>query len=177
MTTGVLDSQARALGWITQFLSARQIPFQAVGGLAARAYGASRPLVDLDFYVPSRYLGALAAAIAQDNGASVVRSPEPYQDAAWNLTFLAVEYGGQRIELGGADGARYFDRATGEWREAAIDFSRSVSRTVLGYELPCMPLAELLAYKRVLDREVDRFDLAELEGRAEFPALSSRDDG
>ena len=45
-------SISRALAWITDSLCRHDVPYQAVGGLAARAYGAHRSLVDIDFYVP-----------------------------------------------------------------------------------------------------------------------------
>ena len=155
-----------ALRWIVDLLEAREIPFQAVGGLAARAYGAARPLADLDFYVPTARLPEIAAAAAADPAATIVRAPDPYRDVSWDLAFMALDYDGQRVELGGADGARYFDRLAGCWREAAVDFAASVPRTVLGVVVPVMPLASLAAYKRALDRDVDRLDLAELDAAA-----------
>lgn len=75
---------------------------------------------------------------------------------------MTLEYQGQRIEIGGADGARYFDRRAGQWREAGIRFDASTERTIFGIVLPVMPLDQLLGYKRQLDREVDRQDVAEM---------------
>jgi hypothetical protein len=48
------------------------------------------------------------------------------------------------------------------WREARIDFDLSVERSVAGVRVPVMPLEQLIDYKRRLDREVDRLDIAEL---------------
>ena len=169
MTTTIADRQAAALRWIVDLLDARAVPFQAVGGLAARAYGATRPLVDLDFYVPTARLPEIAASAVATPIVQVARALAPYCDAAWDLTFVALDYAGQRIELGGADEARYFDRGCGCWRPAAIDFTASRRQIVLGVVIPVMPLAELLAYKRALDRPVDRLDLAQLT-----PVLESR---
>ena len=166
-----MDAHAAALHWIADLLERLRVPYQAVGGLAARAYGASRPLVHLDFYIPTARLPELLAAAESDPAARVVRAPAPYRDAAWDLTFLALEYGGQRVELGGADEARYFDAVRGRWCPAAIDFAASVPRAVLGRVVPVMPRAELIAYKRALDRGVDRRDLADLEAAvADRPA-------
>jgi hypothetical protein len=148
----------QGLRWIVELLQRLKVPFQAVGGLAATAYGARRPLADLDFYVPTGRLEEVAASAA----AHVVRPPMRFQDESWDLTFMTLGYHGSRIELGGADSARYFDRRAGEWREARIDFDLSVERTVLGVRVPVIPLEQLIDYKRRLDREVDRLDVAKL---------------
>jgi hypothetical protein len=92
----------------------------------------------------------------------LTRKPLHYQDDAWDIIFAQLVYAGQKIELGGAEGARFFDRNAGEWVEQRIDFSRSRWLEVLGVQVPVMPKEELIAYKRKLDREVDRLDLAEI---------------
>jgi hypothetical protein len=101
-----MNSDRQALRWIVELLQRLEVPFQAVGGLAARAYGARRPLLDLDFYVPNARLADIAAEAAPH----VVRAPEPYRDSSWNLVFMKLVYGGCEIELGGADDAQFFDR-------------------------------------------------------------------
>lgn len=148
-----------ALRWIVGLLRQLDVPFQAVGGLAARAYGAERPLADLDFYVPTDRLLEIAAAAS----AHVVRAPAPHRDEDWELTFMKLEYDGREIELGGADGARYFDRSAQRWRDAEIDFSRSVEVAVLGVRVPTMPPDQLLRYKSALDRDVDRQDIEQMK--------------
>ena len=69
------------------------VPYQAVGGLAANAYGAKRPPADLDFYVPTRRLEEVAESAA----ACVVRVPAHYQDESWDLTFMKLEYHGRQL--------------------------------------------------------------------------------
>jgi hypothetical protein len=52
---------SQALNWIVSLLNRHHIPYQIVGGLAAKAYGARRALVDIDMYVPlEQAAGALA---------------------------------------------------------------------------------------------------------------------
>jgi hypothetical protein len=153
-----MSSPARALAWIVELLRDLDVPFQVVGGLAARAYGADRPLVDLDFYVPTNRLGDVAASASPH----LVRAPAHHADDDWDIIFMALEHNGCRIELGGADDARYFDRRADRWVDVDIDYDAAVEREVCGLTLPIMPLDELIAYKRALDRAVDRQDLAQI---------------
>jgi hypothetical protein len=152
MTSGF----GHALRWIIALLDRLGVPYQAVGGLAARAYGADRPLADLDFYVPTDRLPDVAAAAAS----RVVRPPSHHRDESWDVTFMKLKYHGCDIELGGADEARYFDRREGGWRSACIDFATSVDVVIMGVTTPTMPYEQLVDYKRALDRPVDREDLA-----------------
>jgi hypothetical protein len=65
---------------------------QAVGGLAARAYGATRPLVDLDFYVRAEDLPRVLGRA----GDSWVWGPEHFKDENWDLTVAKLEKHGGR---------------------------------------------------------------------------------
>lgn len=151
--------ETRALNWIFDLLRELDVPLQAVGGLAARTYGAKRPLVDFDFYVPTWALEKVAEAASE----YVVREPRHHRGDYWDIMFMTLEYEGQKIELGGADGARYHDRVRGLWEDAAVDFGSSVRREVFGIEIPVMPFDQLASYKQGLDRDVDRRDLREME--------------
>jgi hypothetical protein len=153
-----MNEQAAALRWIVRVLQRLSVPFQAVGGLAARAYGARRPLHDLDFYVPTDRLGDVAEAVA----AHVTRPPTPHRDENWDLVFMKLEYDGCVIELGGADGAQYFDQRAQCWRTADIDFESSVEMAILGIRVPTMPLDQLRQYKTALDRDVDQKDVQQM---------------
>jgi gamma-glutamylcyclotransferase (GGCT)/AIG2-like uncharacterized protein YtfP len=137
-----------------------EIPTQAVGGLAVRAWGGSRPLVDLDFYVPDRCLRDAARSLAD----WAVGEPHRIRCAHWDLTVLLLDVDGRRVELGGADTGRYRDAASGRWCPAAVDFSAGVAHAVLGVPVTVMALAPLVTYKSALQREVDLVDLHELTG-------------
>lgn len=154
-----MPDPAIALAWVVDLLQRHRVPFQLVGGLAARAYGATRPLADLDFYIPMKRFAELLPEISPN----VIWGPEHYRDANWDITFVKVSYAGQPIELGDSDEARFFDRAAGVWRRQEIAFSRSVWRDVMGVRVPVIPHSELIAYKRQLGREVDRLDLREID--------------
>lgn len=154
-----MPDTAAALAWIVDLMNSRGIPFQAVGGLAAHAYGATRPIIDLDFYIPMQRYPEIEAELAP----YLTRSPMHHRDEAWDLAFLQLVYAGQKIELGGVEDARYFDRTSGAWMPQNIDFSRSVWAELFAVQVPVMPLVELITYKRRLGREVDCQDLAQIQ--------------
>ena len=57
MKNGGTNREARqraayALTWIVESLGRPNVPYQMVGGLAAEAYGAYRPVADIEIYVP-----------------------------------------------------------------------------------------------------------------------------
>ncbi len=148
-----------ALAWIVGLLNRAGIPFQVVGGVAAAAYGARRDLGDIDLSVPAAHLPSLMRLAGPDR---IIKEPWRHRDEAWDLILMALEHGGQRIEVGVADAARYRERASGAWHDASIDVGTSMPRVVWGIEVPVMPRAQLIDCKRRLDREVDRRDLAEM---------------
>jgi hypothetical protein len=154
-----MGDTARALAWIVHTPRQHQIPFQAVGGLAARAYGATRPIIDLDFYIAMERFDDLRTSVAP----FIRWGPQYYRDNSWDITFVKLEYAEQKIELGGVTNAMFFNRQANQWVAQVIDFHRSVLIEVLGTVVPVMPKAELIAYKRMLDRPVDQADIAEME--------------
>ena len=87
---------SKALNWIVSLLNRHQVPYQIVGGLAAQAYGARRPLVDIDLYIP---LDRAQAAL-EEMRPYQVRQPLPHLSAAWDLVYLALEVQGVLIEIG-----------------------------------------------------------------------------
>lgn len=151
---------AEALEWISVRLDELGIPFQVAGGLAAIAHGASRPLNDIDIYVPEGSLSVLRTELADHHS----HGPERYRDEQWDCYFMEVDYAGEEIELAEADRTRYRRDADAPWHDAGVDFEKSARRVAFGVEMPVMPLEELLDYKRRIGREVDREDVDELTG-------------
>ena len=86
---------AEALRWISEVRARTGAQYQVVGGLAARAYGATRPLIDLDFYVPAQDLPRVLASVRD----SWVWGPEHFRDENWDLTFAKLKKHGVQIEL------------------------------------------------------------------------------
>lgn len=149
---------SETLRWLVDLLREHGIQYQVVGGLAARAHGATRPLVDIDLYVPDSALPVVSTAVEP----WLKRVPTHHVDEHWDLTFLKLVFAGWEIEIAGSDSALSWDGVEGGWISAGIDFDVGVVREVEGVEIRVMPRDQLFAYKKGLGRGVDRMDLEEL---------------
>lgn len=148
-----------ALGWIVSLLDQHEVPYQIVGGLAAKAYGATRPLVDIDIYAPFEKMQDVLEEIRP----YIVREPAPHLSASWDLVYLALAYQDVYIEIGDTStNPRFYNRRDQRWVSQAIDFARSNIITLYGVEAAIMPKDELIAYKAMLEREVDHQDIQEI---------------
>ena len=147
-----------ALRWITNLLDEEGIPYQVVGGLAARAYGALRPIIDIDFYIPESGLSKLLPRVEK----YVTRHPQRYISDLFDVIFMALEFEGQEIELSIAEGAKIFNSKEKRWVSEKIDFNDSNYLEIEGVLVPVIPLDRLIRYKRILARAVDLQDIEEI---------------
>jgi hypothetical protein len=151
----------QALGWLVSLLNRYEIPYQIVGGLAAKAYGARRPLVDIDLYAP---LDRAQAALAEMRP-YVIREPLPHRSAAWDLVYMALDYQGMLIEIGdSAAKPRFYNRRDQRWEPQLIDFASANIMQLYGVTVAVMPKEELIRYKAMLNREVDHLDIQQITG-------------
>ncbi len=149
-----------ALSWLVNLLDRYAVPYQIVGGLAAHAYGATRPVVDVDLYMPFNQAQAILAEIQP----FIVRQPLPHHSDSWDLVYLALEYADVYVEIGDSSThPRFYNWIGGRWEDQRLEYDASVTAKVFGVALKVMPCEELVRYKRMLDREVDHADLAEME--------------
>ncbi len=160
-TTNDPQKIGKALRWIVSLLHRHHIPYQIVGGLAAKAYGATRPLVDIDLYVPYEQAQAGLAEIKP----YIVREPLPHHSAAWDLVYLALVYNDVYIEIGDTSSdPRFYNLRDGRWEQQIIDYDASIMMNLYSVESAVMPKDELLRYKAMLDREVDHLDIEQISG-------------
>lgn len=148
-----------ALALVVGVLDRHAVVYQVGGGLAAHAWGATRPLVDLDLWV--RFDAATAAL---DELAPRAVVPEGRtQQAQWDVALIVHEVTGCRVELMDAASRPRYRAAEGQWHELAVRLDEGVVLPVLGHPALVMPREQLAEVKRRMDREVDRLDLAALE--------------
>ncbi len=152
----------QALGWIVSLLNRYSIPYQMCGGLAAKAYGATRPLVDIDMYAALQD-APHSRPFMDEVQPYLIREFTPYLSASWDIRYFALNYQGVQIEIAESTASpRFYNHRDGRWEDQVIDFTASTLVFVYGVEVAIMPKDELLAYKSMLDREVDHVDIEQM---------------
>jgi len=149
----------KALEWIESKLHHARAPRLYCGGLAVRAYGGSRPLNDIDLFVPDAHFWPLVDAL----GAYIRKPALRQREAGWELTYAQFVYDGIKIEIGSDDHPRIQDGMTGDWGVLDIDYAAAEQRTYAGCTIPLMARRQLIAYKRTLRRDVDLIDVSQID--------------
>ena len=154
-----MKDSAAALKWIVEELEHRDIPFALVGGVAANAYGTTRPLNDIDIDVPEEFLPVLARELEPFK----TFGPERSISDCFDCQLLGFSYKGQEIELSGAENLFIKDTSSKKWVSWPTDLSKVERRTILGLNVPVMARKQLIEYKRLAGRDTDLMDVSELE--------------
>lgn len=148
-----------AFKWIVALLQKHSIPFQISGGFAARLYGSTRDLADIDIGIPDNRFDDLYSDIKQ----YLVYGPAHYIDDEWDLNLMTLKYENQKIDIAGRDEIKIFDKSKKVWVPAHRDLTVSEDREVYGIIVPVIPKEALIAYKEKIMREVDILDIKALE--------------
>lgn len=135
-----------AFHWIVGILNRRKIPFQITGGLAARVYGSTRPLNDIDIDVPDARLPEIASDVEQ----YIEYGPAHFADERWDLQLLVLNYKGQLIDICGGNQLKICDARDNAWKDSPTDFSASEMHEVFGLEVPVVDRTFLVGYKLML---------------------------
>lgn len=149
----------KALIWITDILKKHNIPFQITGGFAARIYGTTRPLADIDIDIPEDEFDVVKPEVLN----FITYGPANYKSDKFDLLLMTLNYHGQEIDLSGAYTTKVFNEKTGLWQTLIEDLSQVVMKPIWGLHLPVISKNTLIAYKKILSRPVDVVDINELE--------------
>lgn len=154
-----MPSPERALRWIAEILQRHDIPYQICGGLAARAYGGTRSLNDIDLYMPMLKFNLIRPQVES----AVTWGPAYEKSALWDLTYVKMVYADQKIEIGDSAATKIFNAAEQCWVKQVIHFEQSVYTEIFGVRVPVMPKEQLISYKAILAREVDQIDISQIQ--------------
>ncbi len=151
----------KSLQWITDLLNKLNIPFQIAGGLAAHIYGATREINDIDIDIPEESFESVLPHIKK----YITYGPAFHEDEHWKLWLITLNHEGQFIDLGGAYKTVMFNHHTQSWQKLQADLSLAIFQNLWGITVPVISQEDLIAYKKILSREVDLQDIDEMRQR------------
>jgi hypothetical protein len=153
----ITENQVRALRVVVDTMRKDGIPYVVIGGLAAIAWGARRPLADIDIQLYHRDLGRIRLEFIDH----IVSDITHYRTDTWDIDEMVLEIEHTTIDVCQSEDfyvirhnkkvriPNYIDQA--EWREVA------------GVRIPVIPRQALIDYKKFIARQVDLEDVAMLE--------------
>jgi|APGre2960657373_1045057.scaffolds.fasta_scaffold02360_8 hypothetical protein len=145
MNYKVLDG----LKWIVGVLNRFGIDYQITGGLAAFWYGSKREIYDIDLEVSDSDVYRLSEICREH----IIYGPERYVDEHFDLLLMTLKYRDQLIDVCGIDNMSI------RGLRQMVDLRSAVN--IGGYRV--VGLGDLIAYKKLLGREVDLIDIGFLE--------------
>ena len=148
-----------AFKWIINILQKHNVPFQIEGGFASSLYGVERELADIDISIPEDRFEELLPDIKD----FIKYGPEQYLDDEWDIKLITLKYEGQYIDISGAFQKKNFDKVNKKWVATPSNFENSVYVDVYGLKVPVIAKEDLIAYKKLILRDVDIFDIEALD--------------
>jgi hypothetical protein len=136
-----MNNTKKALIWITNILKNHAISFQITGGLAARVYGSTRELIDIDIDIPENDF----EKIKEEVKPFIIFGPSHFKSENWDLFLMTLNYHGQEIDLSGAENTKIYDNKNKAWVEILTDFSKVRYMDIEGLTLPVIEREALMA--------------------------------
>ena len=93
------EKTKKALSWIIEILNRHKIDYQIAGGFAAKVYGSTRILNDIDIDISEKYFPVILTEI----NPYIIYGPSRFIDGKWDLELVTLNYNGQEIDISGAE--------------------------------------------------------------------------
>lgn len=151
----VTDNQKESLQWIVSILNKHNIPFQISGGLAAKIYGSTRPLNDIDIDVPEGRIPELLDDVKE----YITFGPAREIDRRWDIYVLTFTKNQQEFDICGVESVKIFDASADMWRDFPSDIGSATWVEYMGMKLPVIQKQELIEYKKLLEGEHQKVDI------------------
>ena len=143
----------KALLWILEILEKHKMKYRVSGGFAARLYGSTRKLADIDIELPRGSIKKIIPGIRKH----IVHGPNGYKDKEWDCYAVELVYKSQEIGL--AEINRIFDKRERKWVPFKASFNKNPRLKVYGKIINIIRKEELIAYKNKIRRSVDLQDI------------------
>ena len=153
-----MKNTEEALKWIVNIVRKHKIPFEIRGGFAAKIYGSTRELADIDIQIKNTKIESIILDIKN----YVIFGPKRYKDRNWDLLLLTLRYKGQVIDISGLGLVKIFNKINKKWENLSFNPSRTIKKEICNIQVPVISVEDLIKYKNKLRRRVDLQDVKEI---------------
>ena len=153
-----MKNTEEALKWIVNILRKHKIPFEIRGGFAAKIYGSTRELADIDIQIKNTKIESIILDIKN----YVIFGPKRYKDRNWDLLLLTLRYKGQVIDISGLGLVKIFNKINKKWENLSFNPLRTIKKEICNIQVPVISVEDLIKYKNKLRRRVDLQDVKEI---------------
>lgn len=159
-----MKNSKAAFSWIIEILQRQGVPFVVLGGLAARAYGATRPLNDIDLVIHRDDFTKILPEVQEH----ITFGPEMSYDEESEGYSMLLEYDGQDIDIGAEEGCKVFNRTADQWEPLETDFNNVNMIEIFGVVVPTMKKEAIISEKLKFNRPVDHEDIKQMQQAKSF---------
>jgi hypothetical protein len=155
--TDLPDPYFIALAILHHCFAENDIRYQLTGGMAARLYGSSRALNDIDIEVNERDIERVQIALAE----YVTKGLYRLIDDSFDIWMMTLNIDGTPVDISQA-APILLRGVVGSWQRFDAHIENSKIINVRGIPISVVELDGLLSYKTVLGRSVDLEDTKKL---------------
>lgn len=151
------DTQKKVLKFVATKLKKNNIPFQISGGLAAIAYGAKRPLFDIDIDVHKKDIVKVRELFKQ----YIIEDFHHLQNEHFDIYVMSLNISGIIIDISQAEECYYIGK-DGSKTRIDTDLSKVKVMNIDGIEVLVEDRDELISYKKIIARDTDLIDIEQM---------------
>lgn len=151
------ELQKKVLKKLVGILNDNKISFLVSGGLAAIAYGAKRPLYDIDIDVAPNDIPRTKDLFRE----YVVEDFHHLQDDILDIWLMTLNIDGVTVDITQTEEC-YYKGKDGRKIRIDTDLSNAEIRQVEGIEVPIENKQELIRYKSIIARDTDLIDIRQI---------------
>jgi len=153
------EKTIKALKWILGIINKHNIPYQISGGFAAKLYGSSRELNDIDIDIPEESFGLILEEVRP----FITYGPDHYVDGKWDNLLMTLKYFDQEIDISGAYKMRISTLKRNDWYYLDNNLNNTNEINYQGMKLKVISPEKLLRYKKELDGDHQLTDIKAIE--------------
>ena len=156
MQINLEEKTTDALRWIVEILNRNNIPYKIGGGFAAKVYGSSRRINDIDISLSGKYFPILLSETSD----YITVGPKHYLNEKWDCDTISINYSGQDIDITDIDTLKMTNLEKTKWINVIeIRLSDSKKININEIDISVMDPQDLIAYKKELGGEHQLIDI------------------